>query len=85
MTVAIVKGVRGSQSTRVVLEITAMRDTMPSDLFEDLLRGAASIRTDRDEAIFLALLADMRTRNLKAPTGKSRRERRADLAKARRS
>lgn len=83
--------VRGSQCPDLVLQITALRDMLPSDIVEDLLRAAASIRTHADEKAMRQLLIEVRSNPVafiragKQQLAASRKDRRRRAALARRA
>lgn len=52
--------IRASNCPDIVLQITALRDILDSDMVEDLLRAAASVRNDADLGAMRQLLLEIR-------------------------
>lgn len=79
---------RGSQNPEIVNRIAALRDLVPDSIYEELLRGAALVRTELDEFALIGTLDEIRNTRLvhNAALGnkrQSRQQRRAALRKQR--
>lgn len=72
--------IRSSQCPDIVLQITALRDMLDSDMLEDLMRAAASVRTEADLAAMRQLLLEVRA-NPALFTTKVLKENRAERRK----